>query len=148
MSFVALSVYCPHRGACKQLQFVQRTRWLCGLREAFHRSNRSDSVCRSNISWLFVQTNILLLPQDLEEVEDRLMTLSERVTLCNRVLNDLKDLSDVLVVSSLYSPLEPCEFPEFENNLVFYRENLSRMCPCHRRSDQKWKSLVSTLFLI
>ncbi|KAK9514110.1 hypothetical protein VZT92_027599 [Zoarces viviparus] len=39
--------------------------------------------------------------QDLEDIEDRLVTLSDKLNLCNQVLNDLKALSGVLVRKSL-----------------------------------------------
>ncbi|CAB1429028.1 unnamed protein product [Pleuronectes platessa] len=39
--------------------------------------------------------------KQLEEVNNRLGTLSEGITMCERVLNDLKDLSEVLVRKSL-----------------------------------------------
>lgn len=83
-------------------------------------------------------------PQNLEDVEVRLVTLSERITLCNRVLNDLKDLGDVLVVSSPFLCLEPCDLLHIlKVNLGYVRrENLSRMCPYLSRSDQKWKKFL------
>ncbi|KAG7474488.1 hypothetical protein JOB18_010081 [Solea senegalensis] len=36
-----------------------------------------------------------------ERVTDRLRTLSEKLSVCDTVLNDLKDLSDILVRKSL-----------------------------------------------
>lgn len=37
-------------------------------------------------------------------IESRLATLSDRITLCNRVLGDLRDLSVVLEVRPVFSP--------------------------------------------
>lgn len=49
-------------------------------------------------------TKVVRPPQTMDDVENGLVTLSDKMTLCNRVLNDLKDLSDVLVVSPVFSP--------------------------------------------
>lgn len=86
----------------KQLQVVQKTQWLCRLTRTFHQSNRSDTfeivlvICKLTYFYLFCPS------QDLEDVKDRLVTISEQLDLCQSVLNDLKDLSDLLVVSSFF----------------------------------------------
>ncbi|KAL7392908.1 hypothetical protein ABVT39_003689 [Epinephelus coioides] len=52
---------------------------------------------------------VSLVKQNLEVVGDRLVSLSEKITLCNRILDDLKDLSDVLVRKSLHEVSLPTQ---------------------------------------
>lgn len=54
-------------------------------------------------------------PQTMAPVENRLVTLTDKIILCNRLLNDLKDLSDVLVVSPVLFPLNLVTNCTFEN---------------------------------
>lgn len=51
----------------------------------------------------YLETNIFCPPQLLEDVDGRLVILSDKISLCDKVLEDLKALSD-LVVSSLSPP--------------------------------------------
>lgn len=53
----------------------------------------------------------------MQDVENSLVTLSEKITMCNEVLNDLKHLNDVLVVS-LFS------LPGFWDLWTFWKLNL------------------------
>lgn len=59
--------------------------------------------------------------QLLEEVDSRLMTLSEKITMCDRVLEDLKDLGDLVV--SCCSPHQTCAL------LQILKIHLGCFCP-------------------
>ncbi|TMS11358.1 hypothetical protein E3U43_020351 [Larimichthys crocea] len=63
----------------------------------------SDTVtgCPENTMTLQTDEDVSPVQQDLEDVKDRLVTISEQLDLCQSVLNDLKDLSDLLVRKSL-----------------------------------------------
>ncbi|KAI9524027.1 hypothetical protein NQZ68_020988 [Dissostichus eleginoides] len=60
---------------------------------------------------LALQTDEGVAPdkQELEDVSDRLVTLSDHITICNQVLNDLKELSDILVRKSLQDVTLPLQ---------------------------------------
>lgn len=86
--------------------------------------------------------------QGQEQLEDRLLTLSERMSLCDRVLKDLRELNSVLVVRS--SVLQCfCYLLQLWKTitiLMSHRGKLSRMCRCQWRSDQRWNTSFYLFF--
>ncbi|KAA8591753.1 hypothetical protein FQN60_017127 [Etheostoma spectabile] len=61
----------------------------------------SNTGCTEDTMTVQPDEGVSRARQNLEDTEDRLVTLSEQITLCTRVSNDLKDLSDILVRKSL-----------------------------------------------
>ncbi|KAM7421250.1 hypothetical protein PAMA_015414 [Pampus argenteus] len=74
----------------------------------------SMSYCRPVMSLCsnYLVTNMFCPQQLLEDVDSRMATLSDKINLCNRVLENLKDLSDLVVVSFL--------LPAFRH-VIYYR---------------------------
>ncbi|KAM7383160.1 hypothetical protein PAMP_002838 [Pampus punctatissimus] len=62
----------------------------------------SMSYCRPVMCLcsIYLVTNMVCPQQLLKDVDGRLVTLSDKINLCNRVLEDLKDLSDLVVRKS------------------------------------------------
>lgn len=95
---------------------------------AFQRPDRSETMsilsCSVEINGL---TRFIPL-QLLQDVENRLVTLSEKITMCDKVMNDLKHLKDVLVVS-FFLFLDPCDWDDFETYLwLCLTEEISAGC--------------------
>ncbi|TDH11548.1 hypothetical protein EPR50_G00061790 [Perca flavescens] len=69
--------------------------------EKDHMASNTVAGCTEDTMTVQTDEGVSRAKQNLEDLEDRLVTLSERITLCDRVFNGLKDLSDILVRKSL-----------------------------------------------
>lgn len=79
---------------------------------------------------------IIFDPTQISAVETKVDSLSEKITLCNTILQDLNELNGILVVSKFLSPF--CELLNLKSILVvFHRRNLSRMC-LYQNTNEKY----------